>query len=78
MVLFWGPGWECLATLPCEVLSERALTESQTGMPVFSCIFFLSLTLWLPSSWDAVQDECGCLQFLLAICCEEGKDCIPS
>lgn len=39
---------------------------------------FLSLTLWLPGSWDAIQDERGYLQLLLASCCGEGRDCISS
>lgn len=77
VVLCCRPGRECLATLPGEVISERASLRVADRNACF-LVYFLSLTLWLPSSWDAIQDEYGCLQLLLAICCGEGRDCIPS
>lgn len=42
-------------------------------------VYFLSLILWLPSPWDALQDdECGCLQLLLQSVEERRRIAFPA
>lgn len=62
---------------PLGIISESLLRIVGGNASFF--MYFLSLILWLPSSWDALQDdECGCLQLLLQSVVERRRIVFPA
>lgn len=62
---------------PLCIISESLLRTVEGNASFF--MYFLSLILWLPSSWDALQDdECGCLQLLLQSVVERRRIAFPA
>lgn len=62
---------------PLCIISESLLSIVEGNASLF--MYFLSLILWLPSPWDALQDdECGCLQLLLQSVVERRRIAFPA